>query len=89
MAPHNKMYALITVHSMLNYCMRPLIPPLAEFIAVRLAIFTAPPHRSVLTATAMTAWPRLAGPAAREHHNGLGVEHLHPTTHWSHGRAAD
>ena len=32
MAPHNKMYALITVHSMLNYCMRPLIPPLAEFI---------------------------------------------------------
>ena len=44
MAPHNKMYALITVHSMLNYCMRPLIPPLAEFIAVRLAIFTAPPH---------------------------------------------
>ena len=47
MAPHNKMYGLITVHSMLNYCMRPLIPPLAEFIAVRLAIFTAHPTAPV------------------------------------------
>ena len=43
MAPHSKMYALITVHSMLNYCMRPLIPPLAGLIAVG-SSFPPPPQ---------------------------------------------